>query len=111
MTAVVYKMTCRVCGLAYIGFSNRFRGRKKQHKKLAQRLRPKQIVHRHIRKHGWENMEWEILHRGGDPQEVLNVVEPQLIKDHGTLYPRGLNAVGGGGNWRQRTRRRRKKNP
>lgn len=111
MTAVVYLMTCRVCGMKYIGFSNRFRGRKRQHKKLAQRIRPKQLVHQHIRKHGWENMMWEILHRGGDPKEVLNTIEPQLIKDHGTMMPRGLNMIPGGGNWKRRTRRRRRKKP
>ncbi len=92
--------------MKYIGYSSRYRGRKKQHKKLSQRLKPKQRVHQHIRLHGWDNMEWVILHSGGDPKTVLNTIEPQLIKDHGTLHPGGLNSAAGGGNWRRRTRRR-----
>jgi len=111
MTAVVYKMVCLVCGMAYIGFSNRYRGRKKAHKKLAQRLKPKQRVHQHIRLHGWANMQWEILHSGGDPKTVLNEIEPKFIADHGTLHPRGLNSAAGGGNWKKRTRRKRYKSP
>jgi len=99
-------MTCLICGLAYIGFSSRYRGRKKQHKKLSQRIKPVQLVHQHIREHGWANMQWEILHKGGDAQDVLNRIEPQLIKDHGTMYPAGLNRAVGGGNWKRRTRRR-----
>jgi len=53
-------------------------------------------------------MKWEKLHEGGDPEQVLNVIEPQLIKDHGTLHPRGLNMAAGGGNWKRRTRRRKR---
>ena len=107
-TAVVYKMVCLVCGMAYIGYTSRMRGRKRDHKKAAQRIKPVLRVHQHIRKHGWANMQWEKLHEGGDPEHVLNVIEPQMIKDHGTLWPRGLNTAVGGGNWKRRTRRRKK---
>ncbi len=109
MTAVVYMMTCLTCGMRYIGFSNRYRGRKKAHKKLAQRLKPRQRVHQHIRLHGWANMAWEILHKGGDPKEVLNTIEPKMIADYGTMWPRGLNCAKGGGNWKKRTRKRKYK--
>lgn len=54
------------------------------------------------RKHGWENMQWEVL-RGG-PNAVggavleadLDALEEALIAEHGTLAPGGYNIQKGG---------------
>ena len=109
-TPVVYLAKCSVCGRGYIGFSSRFRGRKKQHKKLAQRLQPKTRFHRHLRKCGFANFTWEILYKGDDAKYTLNVVETAMIAKYSKLMQLD-NMTPGGGNWKRRTRKRRYKSP
>lgn len=107
-TPVVYLAKCSICGRGYIGFSSRFRSRKKQHKKLSQRLQPKTRFHRHIRKCGFGNFTWEILYKGDDAKYTLNVVEVQMIRKYAALMQLD-NMTPGGGNWKSKTRKRRYK--
>lgn len=91
----IYKATCKINQKSYIGFCAAWPRRQKHHRTLANRGSPF-AFHRAIRKHGWDNFEWEILYQSKDIQHCLNIVEPFLISEYNTLGKEGYNLVPGG---------------
>lgn len=82
-------------GMRYIGVTTgRPTARFRQHRHDA--VRGQQIVHRAMRKHGVENVEFEVLVIAED-REYLGDLERRAIEAFGTLVPGGYNAIPGGG--------------
>lgn len=76
-----YKAVNKVNGKHYIGFATNPQNRWRQHKNYAKNGKG-YIFHDAIRKHGWENFEFEIICCGKNKQEMLEFVEPVLIDQY-----------------------------
>jgi len=108
-TPCIYVATCNINQKQYVGYTQRFRGRRKAHIKLSKVKKPKTCFHRALRKYGPANWTWEILEKHDDPQFALRILEPKWIKKLNTIVPNGYNMnEGGQGNYKLRTRKRRK---
>ena len=85
-------------GKAYIGQTvHSFTKRKANHKWYALHRNSRIPFHAAIRKHGAENVKWEIIARA-DNIAALNAAESAAIAEHNTLLPNGYNACTGGEN-------------
>lgn len=71
--------------------------------------RPKTVFHRALRKYGPANFSWEVVDGHDDPEYCLNVLEPAWIIKLDTLVPNGLNMTLGGGNWKPRVKKRKRR--
>ncbi len=113
--AIIYCCTHIASGKCYVGFSKKstFRPRRKAHIKLSQRLRPKTVFHRALRKYTPKAFEWSILDRNPDPEYTLRVLEPIWIKRMNAMVPDGYCMIpGGAGTWKGvKKRKRRYKSP
>ena len=76
-----YKATNQVNGKVYIGFASDPYARWREHKRDAQKGRG-YVFHAAIRKHGWENFQFEVICCGHDRREMLEHVEPALIDQY-----------------------------
>lgn len=85
-----YKVTNQVNGKIYIGFATNPKTRWRNHKRDADKGRG-YVFHAAIRKHGWDNFAFEVIACGKDKREMLEFVEPALIKQHDCAVPNGYN--------------------
>ena len=93
----VYKATCVINNKSYIGFASNLHKRKAVHKSVSKKEDSK--FYRAIRKHGFDNFEWEIVCQHTDKDYVLKVMEPFFILYYDT-YNNGYNSgLGGDGNF------------
>lgn len=93
MAACLYKATCKITGKAYIGYTEDFQRRKREHLSA----KGKTAFHRAIRKYGPENFIWEIIYESSDPYHTKTVMEPKMIKEHHTFHKEnGYNMTFGG---------------
>ncbi len=90
MTYLVYKHTSP-SGKSYIGITNDYDRRCTEH----QRDPRCRAFHNAIKKYGWDNFTHEILLDQLSEEEALRL-EPALILEHDTRYPRGYNLSEGG---------------
>jgi group I intron endonuclease len=86
-----YKATNKVNGKTYIGFATDPQKRWRQHK--ADAIKNKGFVFAAaIRKHGWENFEFEVICGGKEKRAMLEIVEPALIEQyHSSIDQNGYN--------------------
>lgn len=56
------------------------------------------VIHRAMRKYGYENFEYEILANYIDDQDLLNILEIYYIKEFDSQVPNGYNVEAGGKN-------------
>lgn len=92
---VVYKATSKTSGKSYIGITNDFDRRRKQHKSLAKN--PKTHFHNAIKVYGFDDFLWEVLEECANTEELYER-EIALIKEHNT-FDNGYNmTIGGEGN-------------
>lgn len=89
----IYKATNLITGKIYIGFDSSWPNRKKHHLHKYRTINTR--FYHSIRKHGWENFEWEIIYQSKDYEHCLNVMEPHFIKEHNT-FNSGYNMTLGG---------------
>jgi group I intron endonuclease len=104
---VVYCVKNIVSGKCYIGKTNNFKRRKKEHLSDPN-CREETILHRAIKKYSKDNFEWIILEECSD-LEALNFREQCYIAEFGTLVPYGYNCTGGGdggGRWSEYSRQK-----
>jgi group I intron endonuclease len=86
-----YKATNKDNGKVYIGFAADPKTRWRNHKRDAETGRG-YVFHQAIRKHGWENFEFEVICCGKDKLAMLEYVEPALIEQyHSNIGQNGYN--------------------
>ena len=92
---IVYRLHNTKTGKSYIGqTANTLRHRILDHKALALRGGGK-LVHRAIRKHGWDAFEVDVLEEAED-RDDLDMAERFWIKTCNSLSPHGYNLEAGG---------------
>lgn len=91
----IYKATCKINQKSYIGFCAAWPRRQKHHRTLSNRG-SHFAFHRAIRKHGWNNFEWEILYQTKDISFCLNEMESYFIQLYETHGLKGYNCTVGG---------------
>ena len=94
MSNTIYKATNSINGKSYIGFDSAWPKRMNRHLENANYNREGKFYDA-IRKHGWNNFEWEILYQSDDKEYTLNVMEPHFIREHKT-FNHGYNMTEGG---------------
>lgn len=86
---IIYCYTNVVTGKKYIGQTIHPEQRKRNHLHEAMVRDSDYYFHRSIRKHGWENFEYEVLEEVD--REILNERENHYINQFNTLWPYGYN--------------------
>ena len=84
----IYKATNKIDGKSYIGFDCNWPYRKCAHKHAVKRGSTL-VFHNAIRKHGWDNFEWDIVEQSEDKNITLNEREEFFIKKFNTHYIHG----------------------
>lgn len=92
MNGVIYMYTSP-SGKCYIGQTIDENRRKKEHMKHNQKI----PFHNAVKKYGYENMVYLVLHRDIKTKCALNILESMEIKIRNTLCPFGYNMMTGGG--------------
>jgi len=95
MTYSIYKATNKVNGKSYIGFDSKWPCRQWSHKCAAFTNNSQLTFHRAIRKYGWDNFAWEVIHQSDDKEITLNEMERKFILEHDTFH-NGYNMTFGG---------------
>ncbi|MBR2773393.1 MAG: GIY-YIG nuclease family protein [Selenomonadaceae bacterium] len=90
MEVTIYKITCKLNGLGYIGATNNFERRMAQHR----RSKANTYIAKAIHEHGWKNFKKEILEFCRE--EIADEREIYWIKELGTKHPNGYNMTIGG---------------
>ena len=92
----IYITTCRNNNKKYVGFTGNFKVRQRSHKYQAHIGSP-HAIHRAIRKHGWDNFDWEMVYTSDNKKHVLNEMEPYFIRLYDTTNQNyGYNQTSGG---------------
>jgi group I intron endonuclease len=98
---IIYKVTNKINGKAYIGQTINYDNRKWGHINSSVKTKNSDynsIFHRAIRKYGIESFEWNILYKGSYNPKLLDELEMVFINYYGT-FGKGYNAnIGGGSN-------------
>ena len=94
-TYIIYQATNKVNNKSYIGFTNNFDIRKKNHINASKT--PTCTFHYAILKHSPENFDWRILYCSQDKNHCLREMEQHFIDEHNSMLPNGYNTCRGGG--------------
>lgn len=99
---IIYSFKNKENQKQYIGQSiNEDDSRYKNHKSAASNEKAGDYdtpLHRAFRKYGFENFEYNILARGIDDVDLLNLLERYYIQKYDTQVPNGYNIESGGNN-------------
>lgn len=94
---IVYKVVNLINNKIYIGKTvNKFSKRKSQHKYSAFKANSNTYFHKAIRKHGWDNFEWEIIDKANDNDELCEKEIYWINFYNSTNNNLGYNLTGGG---------------
>jgi len=88
---VIYKITCKPTGMAYVGKTIRLKRRLQEHRSEKSCCT---YLKNAIQKYGWDNFEVETLWEGNS--NLLSDMEKECIAKHDTLVPNGYNIREGG---------------
>jgi len=89
----IYKITCLVNLMIYIGFTSRDPSSRWRH----YRTQPHGYIGRAIRKYGIENFSFEVIYQSWDPNHTLNTMEPYFIQKFDSYRSKfGYNLTLGG---------------
>lgn len=96
----LYKITNQLNNKVYIGQSNKERERWRQHKYYARQVKPRQFIHRAMKKHGVENFFYEVIATCLTQMDA-DAIEVLLIKQYDSRNKeKGYNiAMGGDSAW------------
>lgn len=92
MNGIIYKWTSPE-GKSYIGQTVDEKKRIAEHRQCAGGLK---LFYAAIKKYGWINFSYEVLHSDVSSHEELDGLEKKYIQEHGTLSPNGYNVLLGG---------------
>lgn len=95
MKNAIYKITNKINGKSYIGLAVNFQKRMNAHKSLSNKDKPKQHIHRAIKKYGWDNFTKEIIRSNFETSQMLKGAEIFYIALYNTFY-NGYNMTRGG---------------
>jgi len=96
---IIYKITNRINGKAYIGYDTgplEESRRWKRHKKEVRNKKNTTIFYNAFRSYGVENFEYEVIDNSAKSLEELRALETYYIKKLNTMYPNGYNMNEGG---------------
>lgn len=94
---LIYMATSKTSGKSYIGYTTRgLLRRMGGHESDAHTKRFTSLFHRAIRKYGFDDFEWTVLHEDIGTDELLQVAEMCAIYVHETRAPMGYNLTDGG---------------
>jgi len=85
---VIYKITCKPTGMAYVGQTIDLKRRLQSHKSKTSVCT---YLKNAIQKYGWDNFEVETLWEGNI--ELLCDMEVKFIKEYNTMAPNGYNLI------------------
>jgi group I intron endonuclease len=85
---VIYKVTCKPTGMAYVGQTIDLKRRLQCHKSKTSDCT---YLKNAIQKYGWDNFEVETLWEGNI--ELLCDMEKECIAEHNTMAPNGYNLI------------------
>lgn len=86
----IYKITNILNNQCYIGYTNNWKLRKRQHKRYSQPL-----LHNAFNQYGIDNFTFDIIYQSKDKQHCLNTMEPFFIKEFDSIK-NGYNTTTGG---------------
>ena len=92
----IYIATNTINMKQYVGQSVRAPHRKRGRIHNHRLAKDKYLFHRAIRKHGFDNFNWEVIHYPGASQDALNAIERWHIAKRDALFPNGYNLETGG---------------
>lgn len=74
--AVIYKVTNKINGKIYIGYATNFKKRKSIHRyNYLNENENTSYLHKSMKKHGWENFEWEIILENATLDDEIRLIE------------------------------------
>ena len=91
----IYRITNRINGKIYIGYSKRPAARWYDHKKYAT-LNKKGVVYDAMRKYGIENFTFEIIYQSLNMVHTRDIMENYFITEYNCRTPNGYNNAPGG---------------
>lgn len=91
----IYKVVNRLNGKIYIGFTENFKVRKRNHENASKK--PSCIFHKAIKKNGVQNFEWEVIYQSKDKMFIKQIMEQHFITEYNSMLPNGYNTCPGGG--------------
>jgi len=89
----VYKVINTINNKIYIGFDSNWPNRKRIHKSNSVKLN--YHFYRAIRKHGWDNFQWELLYQSKEKNHCKDIMEPYFIEMYDS-FNSGYNKTKGG---------------
>lgn len=92
-TYIIYKVTNNLNGMVYIGKTDCFEKRKREHTQYD--INDNCIFHRALKKYGEENFTWEVIDKAVG-LEAINNLERHYIKLYDSYKPNGYNMTKGG---------------
>jgi group I intron endonuclease len=95
MNYSIYKLTNKLNGKIYIGYSQCPDKRWSDHQKAAIKGY-KGVLYNAMRKYGIENFTFEVIYVNSSKTKTKNIMEPKLIKEYNSLVPNGYNVAHGG---------------
>jgi group I intron endonuclease len=112
----IYKITNKINGKVYIGFTSTIIGRWKKHIfdtiNKNKKTDSNKILHNAMRKYGIENFEYKVIYQSKDRDYTLNTMEKFFIVEYNShcVDGKGYNATyGGQGTFGPKTKEHRKK--
>ena len=85
---VIYKITCKPTGMAYVGKTIRLKRRLQEHRSEKSCCT---YLKNAIQKYGWDNFEVETLWEGNS--NLLSDMEVKFIEEYNTMAPNGYNLI------------------
>ena len=93
MIYTIYRLTNTINGKVYIGVTNNFKKRMREHSYATNNY----LISRAIRKYGWSNFTQEIILQSKDKDYAYRIAEAQFILEHNsTDADKGYNLTDGG---------------
>lgn len=91
----IYKITNKINGKIYIGFSKNPRRRWQNH--LRESASGSNFhLHNALRKYNKNNFKLEVIYQGKEENYILNIMEPYFIEEYNTFLGEGYNMTPGG---------------
>ena len=94
-TYCIYKVTNKLNGKSYVGFTNNFKKRKTNH--IAQSKNSNSIFHKALRKYTPDAFLWQVIYMSLDKEHCKLIMEDLFIQEYKTMIPFGYNTCKGGG--------------